>query len=71
MRQAKEITENWANRRLSLVGKVQVINTLIASLFVYKMMVLPRIPDSLIAQMNEIFNKFIWAGHKPKIDITV
>ena len=34
----------WHNRDLSLTGKTRVVNTLVASLFVYKVMVLPQIP---------------------------
>ena len=44
-------TENtlnkWSNRTLSLAGKVQVINSLVASIYVYKMTVLPQPPERL------------------------
>ena len=62
-----DVLGNWANRRLSLIGKVQVINTLIASLFVYKMTVLPRIEAVRIQSINSKLTSFLWAGHCPKI----
>ena len=39
----KSILNGWKNRGLSLIGKVTIINTLISSLFVYKMLVLQSI----------------------------
>ena len=57
----------WFNRGLSLMGKVQVVNTLIASLFVYKMMVLPPIPDGIVKKVDCEIRKFLWGGKKSKI----
>ena len=58
----KEITSSWNNRSLSLYGKVMVINTLIASLFIYKMTVLEAIPTSIVNKFNDIINDFLWSG---------
>ena len=44
----KKTLDAWYNRGLSLIGKIQVVNMLIASLFVYKMMVLPLIPKHIL-----------------------
>ena len=38
------ILQNWKRRNPSLIGKVQVINTLVASLFVYRMTVFAYAP---------------------------
>ena len=57
----------WHNRDLSLIGKVQVVNTLIASLFVYKMMVLPMIPRNIIKNIENTIREFLWNGGKSKI----
>ena len=57
----------WHNRGLSLMGKMQVVNTLVASLFVYKMMVLPTIPQNIIKNVDNIIRDFIWNGKKSKI----
>ena len=42
----KSILLSWGNRGLSLYGKILIINTLIGSLFVYKMSVLPSISET-------------------------
>ena len=60
---------HWSKRRLTVMGKVTVINTLIASLFVHKMMVLPTIKDELIQQIEAEFARFIWNGKKSNISM--
>ena len=57
----------WYNRGLSLIGKIQVVNTLVASLFVYKMMVLPCIPRNIVKTVDNVIREFIWGGKKAKI----
>ena len=59
--------KGWGNRGLSLMGRVQVVNTLVASLFVYKMMVLPMIPKTIISRVDNLIREFLWDGKKAKI----
>ena len=47
LKKTDNVLNAWYNRSLSLIGKVQVVNTLVASLYVYKMMVLPTIPRGI------------------------
>ena len=63
----KKTLNLWYNRDLSLIGKIQVVNTLVASLFVYKMMVLPIIPINIVKQVDNLIREFIWNGKKSKI----
>ena len=65
----KNILKAWTMRRLSLIGKITVVNTLVASLFVYKMCVLPTIPSRIVKQIEDIISKFIWANKRPKISL--
>ena len=69
MDKCKQILDTWKRRRLSLEGKVQVANSLIGSQFVYKMQVLPRIPDKYVSIINKMITDFIWDGKKPKIKL--
>ena len=57
----------WYNRNLSLLGKIQVVNTLVASQFVYKQMVLPNMPSNIIKCIDNSIRNFIWNGGKSKI----
>ena len=63
----RSVLNAWHNRNLSLVGKVQVVNALVASLFVYKMMVLPIIPPRIVKTIDNQIREFIWNGKKSKI----
>ena len=65
------VAKTWYYRNISLMGKVTIVNTLLSSLFVYKMMVLPLISDALIQQVESIMEKFMWAGKKAKIPLKV
>ena len=66
---AKATLNTWRQRSLSLIGKILIINTLIASLFVYKMTVLPSIPEYMVKELETEFRKFIWNGKKAKISL--
>ena len=63
----KSILTSWKRRNLSLLAKILVINSLIASLFIYKMSVLPKIPTKIINEFNKIIQDFLWNGGRPKI----
>ena len=65
----KKISKNWYNRRLTLFGKVLVVNTLMASLAVYKMMCLASMSEEQRRGMEAIIRDFIWSGRKPKISL--
>ena len=64
---AKQTLFSWSNRTLSLLGKILIVNSLVASLFVYKMSVLPTIPANILKEINDIISKFLWNGKRPKI----
>ena len=61
------ITEIWQYRSLTIMGKVLVVNTLMASLFVYKLQVLPYIPEPIFTKIESAIEHFIWNGKRPKI----
>ena len=67
----EQTLNKWSNRTLSLYGKIQVINSLIASQLVYKLSVLPELPETYVKRLNELSEKFLWNGHRPKIPISV
>ena len=51
------------------MGKVLIVNTLVASLFVHKMMVLPGISEEHVKQIENLIEEFLWNKHKPKIPL--
>ena len=66
----RKLTENWSFRRLSLLGKVTVIKTLLASQLVYILTPLPTC-HMAIKEINDLFYKFLWDGKGDKIKRTV
>ena len=42
---------------------------LVASLYVYKMMVIESMTAADLAKFNSIIQQFIWNGHRPKISL--
>ena len=64
MEKSKMLLDIWKLRELSLFGKIQVVNSLIASMYVYKMTVLPTLPPSVLGQIESSIKSFIWDGKK-------
>ena len=64
---AQNIIANWSLRSVSLTGKIQVVNSLINSLFVYKMQVLPLLSNQTQQKIVKMISEFIWNARKPKI----
>ena len=70
MQKVEDTLRLWSRRTLSLRGKILVINTLIASLFVYKMLSIPGPPEYMLQKMDRLIEGFVWGGHKPKISLS-
>ena len=64
------VSKMWYFRNMTLTGKVLVVNSLMASLFVYKMQVLPPVGDHLVQQIEKIIvkNQIIWLNLMIKIN---
>ena len=61
------ILKLWTVRGLSLFGKIQVVNTLIASMYVYRLAVIPKIPEIYHKRLDKIINDFIWDKKRAKM----
>ena len=60
----------WKKRDLSIIGRVQIINSLIASMYVHKMTVLPSLGKKDLQRIDSMFNSFIWKDRKAKIPLS-
>jgi exonuclease III len=65
----KEMVNMWSLRKLTLKGKIQVINTMILPQILYPATVL-HMPELYIEEYNKLIKKFIWNGKPPKIKYT-
>ena len=61
--------DNWFNRKTMLYGQVLLINTLIGSLFVYRLSTMLTLSDGQITKIEEIFQNFLWNKKKVKISL--
>lgn len=57
----------WQGRSLNPIGKIQVINSLINSILVYKLRVLPSPSDRLLIQIKKTIRNFIWNDKPSRI----
>ena len=65
------ILNTWKHRALTLIGKIEIVNSLIASLLVYRCSVLPQLPGKYLVRLNDLIQKFIWNEKRPKIKLEV
>ena len=71
IKKTKTILNRWKSRNLSLGGKIQIINSLVSSMYVHKMLVLPNMSKKIISELNELLVNFIWNNKKAKIPLEV
>ena len=57
----------WYYRTLTIIGKIEIINTLMSSLFIYQMYNLPLMSKGQIHRIDNIILDFLWNGKKSKI----
>lgn len=69
IKKASGTLTTWLTRCLTLMGRTLLINSLVGSLFVYKMMVLPKLLKEAISGLNDIMRKFLWDSKKSKISL--
>ena len=62
-----KILDPWRARSLSLIGKIQVINGLVASTAVYKMLCICTPTQEWLKKIKTLFTKFLWDGKKALI----
>ena len=70
MQKMRGVCSTWYNRNLTLFGKALVINSLMGSLFVYKLSSVLDINNEQVQEYNKIVRDFIWQGKYPKIALT-
>ena len=61
---ARSVLLSWSSRQTTVIGKVLVVNTLIASMFVYVMQTLPTPNMSFFDTFLGMIHKYLWQGSK-------
>ena len=69
LQKAEIVCKNWYYRQLSLTGKVMIINTLVASIFVYTMQIECGPGKQCIKYFESLIHRFLWKGKKAKVNL--
>ena len=64
---AKNILKIWKTRKLTLLGKITVVNTLIMPLIIYRLQSLQSPNKEFFSQWKKMISEFLWDSKKPKI----
>ena len=60
MKKVKSMIKTWSKRKLTLIGRVTVIKSLMLSKFAYLFLALPNPPGDLLKKLESMFFKFLW-----------
>ena len=60
MKKVKNMINIWSKRKLTLIGRVTVIKSLMLSKFAYLLLALPNPPGDLITTLERMFFKYLW-----------
>ena len=67
LQRAQSILNQWETRSIPLLAKVTIINSLIASLFVYSMQVLDNPSQDFYFKFDNMIDNYLWTGKRAKI----
>ena len=59
--------KTWQKQDMTLMGRVLIVNTLVESMFIYRMSVLPKIDVAVLDQIQDIIMEFVWNEKRPKL----
>ena len=55
IQKAENVLKVWRMHDISILGKTNIINTRVGSLFIYKMQVIPTMTEDMIEALHTIF----------------
>ena len=67
MSKLNQVCENWYNKTNNLLGKVVIVNTLMASLFVYKMSIMTDLTEWQLKIIEDKIKNYFWLGKRARI----
>ena len=63
----ENLVAHWSKRKLTLLGRIIVIKSLVLSKFTHLFLALPNPPGDLIKRLERIFYKFLWNSSPDRI----
>jgi hypothetical protein len=69
LKKIKNLVDTWCLRKLTIKGKIVIVNTLLITQLIYVSTVLQP-PDGVIKEFKKIITDFVWNGKPPKVKYT-
>ena len=66
----RAVSNMWYFKTMTISGKIVIINSLMASLYVYKMQVLHQLTPNDIEKIEQTMEEFLWKGKRAKIPLS-
>ena len=66
IKKIKSIVQKWNQRKLTMIGRIQIIKSFILSQVSYTASML-TVPKSIISEFEKIAYKYVWDGKREKI----
>ena len=63
----KQVIQTWSSRSLTMLGRIQVVNSLCVLQFIFRALCLPTPSGKFFEEYRKIVSHFIWQGRKPKM----
>ena len=67
----ENLVAHWSKRKLTLLGRIAVIKSLVLSKLTHLFLALPNPPGDLIKRLERIFYKFLWNSGPDRIKRSV
>ena len=67
----KDKVDMWKKRNLTIFGRILIIKTLLFSQIIYRMNVLPFLPETLVKQLQNIIVNYLWNDKPPQIALSL
>ncbi len=65
----QNVLKMYSNRKLTLLGKVTILKSLVIPQIIHKLSVLPSPSRHTIDKMYNVFKTFLWDGKRPKLTL--
>ena len=69
--QIEDTLNLWSKRKLTLMGRTLIVNTLIESKLVYRLSVLSELDVIISQQIQDLIWSYIWEGKRAKINFNI
>ena len=63
----KQVLNTWSSRNLTIVGRINIVKSLILPKLTYALTILPNIPNSYVEEIQKLIYLFIWNSKIDKI----